>query len=275
MKLEGLNNIWSNYISSKKLEGSFSERRQAFFILHRLSKREYKKVKEGELIKENILGFTFFSYDYWSLNYLFKEIFISKEYKFKTDEEEPLIFDCGANIGMSILYFKKMFPKSKIIAFEPNPHSWALLKKNLESNKLKDIECHNLGLFDSETEVPFHIGNNPGSLIASYNQNRGGDQFIKIKTARLSQFLNRYESIDLVKMDIEGAEVSVINEICDSQALNKVKEFIIEYHHNLQGEISCLSEFLRKFEDEGFKYNIRANFSRPRSFQDILIHFYK
>lgn len=59
---------------------------------------------------------------------IYKDIFISKEYRFTADNDPPLIFDCGAHIGVSVLYFKKLYPKAKIIAFEPNPVTFKLLE---------------------------------------------------------------------------------------------------------------------------------------------------
>ena len=59
------------------------------------------------------------------------DIFEKDTLHFKTDKDDPLIIDCGANIGMSITYFKRLYPKSKIIGFEPDPKIFETLKKTL------------------------------------------------------------------------------------------------------------------------------------------------
>lgn len=76
-------------------------------------------------------------------------------------------------------------------------------------------------------------------------------------------------------MDVEGAEYEIVKELSSSGMMKKVREFIIEYHHNLPGEKSKLSQFLNFFETEGYDYNVRTNFSKIDSFQNIIIHFYK
>lgn len=255
--------------------GTKAERREAFFVLRRLKKREFKKVKKGSLVKDSFFNFSVFAYDNWSLHYLFSEIFISNEYLFEPETEKPLIIDCGANIGMSAIYFKWKFPGSRIIAFEPNPNAFFLLEKNIKENALKDIEIHNLGLSNRDGELSFFIDTyNPGTLIGSLIKKRGGPGELKVKTARLSSFVSEYERVDLVKMDVEGAELDIIKELSSSGMMTKVKEFIIEYHHNIPGENPDLSHFLSLFETNGYSYNIKAGFSKLRSFQDILIHFY-
>src|SRR5690349_14366069 len=56
---------------------------------------------------------------FWLLHSL-EEIFIDKVYLFHSAELSPRIIDCGANIGLSVIFFKRTFPSAKIIAFEPD-----------------------------------------------------------------------------------------------------------------------------------------------------------
>jgi FkbM family methyltransferase len=149
------------------------------------------------------------------------------------------------------------------------------LEENIRTNRLEDITVYPVALYDQETEIPFFIGDNPGTLGGSVNKVRGGANELKINARRLSGYLNQFESVDIVKMDIEGAEIRVLNDLVESSAINKVKEYIIEYHHNLEGNNQPFSSFLLQFEQHGFSYNISAAFSELRSPQDILIHFYK
>ena len=57
----------------------------------------------------------------WNIRYLFNETFVNAQYYFESDNDWPTIIDCGSNIGMSVLFFKRLYPQSKIIAFEPDP----------------------------------------------------------------------------------------------------------------------------------------------------------
>jgi len=76
-------------------------------------------------------------------------------------------------------------------------------------------------------------------------------------------------------MDVEGAEINIINDLIESATINKAKEYLIEYHHNIANSKFSLSSFLQKFEINGFKYNIKTSYRNKASFQNIFIHFYK
>jgi FkbM family methyltransferase len=267
--------IINNINKSKKFKGSFSERLLIFFTILRLQLKRKLVRSNKSVVSEHILNYSFYGYNYSTIEFLFNEIFISNIYHFNSNNQQPLIIDCGANIGMSMLYFKRLFPKSKIIAFEANPHAFKLLEKNLNLNNLENVHLYNVALFNEATEISFYLGEDVGSLLGSINANRGGEFELKVKAQRLSYFLNNIEKVDLVKMDVEGAELYIVSDLFESKTINKVNQYIIEYHHNINDDKSILSSFLQKFELNGFNYNIKANFESINTFQDILIHFYK
>lgn len=217
-------------------------------------------------------GLNIYGYDYYTLEYLFKEIFVAHEYYFEAETDSPLIVDCGANIGMAVLYFKWLYPKARIMAFEPNPNTFSLLKKNVEANNLQNVELFNIGLFDKKTEIPFFIGDNLATLEGSIRSDRGGKNQMNIQTEMLSSILKDISKVDLMKMDVEGAEINIIRDLYNNKALSKIQECLIEYHHNMNSDKSELASFLQQFEESGFNYNIRANYSKPNSFQDLLVH---
>jgi FkbM family methyltransferase len=267
-----------NLRNSKNFRGTYSEKISTFFTLTRLQiKRKLFKLfnSKNVTVNEYFLKYKFSGYDYSTIEFLFNEVFISNEYYFEPSTQEPFIIDCGANIGMSILYFKKLFPSSKIIAFEANPYAFKLLEENMKVNKIKNVELHNIALFDKETEISFYINDDIGTLVGSIKAERGGSNELKIDAQKLSNYLKNIETVDLIKMDVEGAEVNILSDLFDSSTIHKAKEYIIEYHHNMNDDKSILSSFLQKFELNGFSYNIKANFRFINSFQDILIHFYR
>jgi len=237
------------------------------YILSLLQK-DTKNVKSITFLNFKVSG-----YSYSNLAYLLSEIFITNEYFFKPTSTEPVIIDCGANIGMSNLYFKSLFPNSKIISFEANPNAYKLLEKNIRENNLDNIEIHNVALFDKETEISFYISEDIGTLLGSTKSERGGGYELKVKSKKLSSYLKNLPAVDLIKMDVEGAEIEIISDLFESSLMNKVKEFIIEYHHNVEGSASAFSSFLQKFEIVGFDYNIRCDFKEVGEFQDVLFIF--
>jgi FkbM family methyltransferase len=262
-------------IKSKNFGGTLSEKFSAFLTLFRLQIKckIYKKL--NKVYSHRIFGFKFFGYDYNTIKFLFNEVFMTGEYYFEPADKKPLIIDCGSNIGMSVVYFKKLFPESRIITFEANPKAFALLEKNISENKIQNVELNNIALYDKDTEISFFIGDNVGTLLGSVSAERGGSNELKVKACKLSDVLNKYDAIDLIKMDIEGAEENVIADLFESGTISKPKEYIIEYHHNMNNEKSKLAAFLQKFESSGYSYSIRTEYTKLNSFQDILIHFYK
>ena len=88
----------------------------------------------------------------------------------------------------------------------------------------------------------------------------------------LSSFLR--EPAELLKLDIEGAELDVLQDLTESGAIARVREAVIEYHHNLPSGTNRLSEFLAMIEDASFSFSIAAD-SAPRArrdaFQDVFI----
>lgn len=199
-----------------------------------------------ELVSD-ILGKPMVIPDAASFLYMKDEIFSKEIYKFFSDKKDPLIIDCGANIGMSVLYFKKIFPQARIIAFEPDPKIFSILKKNTENFGYSDIKLYNNALWDSEKELDFSSEGADAGRISTENEKN----IIKIKTLKLSDFLK--EKVDLLKIDIEGAEYTVLKEC--SAGLKNVDKMFLEYH-SFSNEEQKLDEVLAIVRGAGFRYNI-------------------
>jgi FkbM family methyltransferase len=267
-----IKNINKNILSAKKSEYNFKEKLVVFNTLNFLY---FKSIfyKNNDEVSQEIFGFKVTAYNYNTLFFLFKEIFITKDYFFQSDTKTPKIIDCGANIGMSILYFKFIYPDCSIVAFEPNPRAFYLLKKNIEQNKLKNVELHNLALSDKMGEIDFYSGEDNEILLASTTKERGGKKSVKIRTQKISNYLN--DTVDLIKIDIEGSENQVLKDLVLSKTINNSKKYIIEYHHKMNNNKSSFSAFTEAFEKSGFDYNIKTSFNKIGVFQDILLYIYK
>lgn len=230
------------------------------------------KKGSGELFNANIFGKTFFGTDKFTLSYLFYEVYIKKEYWINLTKSNPLIYDCGSNVGMGISFFKHLFPKAKIIAFEANPLVFSLLEKNVEQHHLEDVHLHQIALYDHDTEISFFLGKNSESLMGSIYSDRGGKDEVLVKAKRLSSFLRETPDVDLIKIDVEGAEWEILKDLDESGVIRNARQYLIEFHLNIHRDTSSLSDFLRYFEKAGFTYNIRGEFIQVGEFQDLLIH---
>lgn len=266
-----------------------------FLVLNRKIKRSaLSKVTKKALLKTNF--FTFFlkqidkknqvasiagyQVKYCNasvLSYLFTGIFVNQDYYFKTENPKPRIVDCGSNIGMSVLFFKMLYPAAEIIAFEPDIHAFSCLQKNVEINHFSSVKLYRKALSDREGVTDFYIDEKaPGSLQMSTRNERIKGQKQEIECTLLSNYIEG--TVDFLKLDIEGAEIEVIKELAKAKKLKLVKQAIIEYHHHMNRGSDKFSEIIRILEQDNFGYQIQSRFSmskRQYNYQDILIYAYQ
>ncbi|MGB3778444.1 MAG: hypothetical protein WA960_08790, partial [Tunicatimonas sp.] len=107
--------IAMNYLAIIKSRYQIKDKVRIFKVLIVLYLKSRTKRHTSRGITQNILGFAVTAPDYSTLNYLFKEVFLTEEYYFESEHAEPTIADCGANIGMSILYFKFLYPNCRVV----------------------------------------------------------------------------------------------------------------------------------------------------------------
>jgi FkbM family methyltransferase len=222
------------------------------------------------------MGFLVSHFDAQTLNFLYREVFVRQPYYFHSKSESPVILDCGANIGMASLYFKWLYPKARLQSFEPDPATFQLLQKNIERNNL-DVVAHNCALWDDETEVDFFVDpGNPGGLLMSTDPGRWYREPIRVPARKLSSFIDG--AVDFLKLDVEGAEHRVLSDLVQSGALGVVRQMVVEYHHKIGQQKSCLADFLHQLERAGFEYQIHASLFPVSSRdipQDVLIAAYR
>jgi FkbM family methyltransferase len=190
-----------------------------------------------------------------------EDIFERKVYYFEASNAEPTILDCGGHIGLAVLYFKSLYPRAKIVTFEPNPETFALLEKNITQNNLRGVKALNTALTrDGSTNAVLYVGQNflkawdstdtiEPDLWVNMHEYRG----ILVRSTRLSSYING--KVDFVKLDIEGAEVDVLDEL--DGKLAAVGAITLEYHQNPANlQERKLEKIIETLEAGGFKYQI-------------------
>ncbi len=221
--------------------------------MKRFNENDYQRLIKTPRFQELEIGFLqrpIKAPDSASLKFLNHELFGLEIYKFTTKNEQPLVIDCGANIGLSVIYFKQLYPNAKIIAFEPDKKIFDYLKFNINSFEFQDITLINKGLWKDKTTLKFFSEGADGGRITDKNNN---ENIIEIETVKLSHYLNNETQIDFLKLDIEGAETQVLLE-CEAY-LSQVKNIFIEYHSFSQQK-QTLSTILSILENNGFRYYI-------------------
>lgn len=154
---------------------------------------------------------------------MYSEIFERGVLNF-TSDRNPVIIDCGSNIGISILYFKKLYPDCKIYGFEPDPAQFEILRHNLRQYNFNNIELYQEACSDHDGKEYFlPDGADGGKVIHDIDTEKNA---IPVKSTRLRPFLE--QEVDFLKMDIEGSETRVLAD-CDD-LLPNVRKMYIEYH---------------------------------------------
>jgi len=182
---------------------------------------------------------------------LYKDVFVNRIYHFETKRPDPMILDCGSNIGMTILYFKHVYPQARIIGFEPDPKIFPYLEENVQRNGLKDVKLVQSAVANKGGPLKFYSDGKYGSCLSE--QVGGGIpegwSECEVPSVRLRDYLS--EPVDFLKMNIEGAEWEVLAD--SEEQLSQVREMVIEYHH-LPGLPRTLHKILELLNRQGFEY---------------------
>ncbi|MCE9587676.1 MAG: FkbM family methyltransferase [Verrucomicrobia bacterium] len=181
---------------------------------------------------------------------VFLQIFADRDYQCLDEvQSAQLVIDCGANVGYSSVYFLNRFPSAKVIAIEPDPNNFALLKANVAPYGDR-CETLQTAVWSSETdlvisEVPFRDGREWSKTVRPIRTGETGSmRAISIGSVLKESGLQR---ISILKCDIEGAEIQVFSSGFESW-LGKVDNLVIELHGDEARAI-----FLRAISHEGFQ----------------------
>lgn len=122
-----------------------------------------------QLLSSHLPPFTIFYANNEEYHRLKNEIFTQHTYYFETETDAPLIIDAGAHIGLASLYFKKLYPKSHLIAIEPNPNLLPILTTNFQANQITDAEILPIALIGKSKRTgvwPYALTAHPYALAS-------------------------------------------------------------------------------------------------------------
>jgi len=195
----------------------------------------------------------------WDLDYVsglelatfIDQILVRRLNDFIPDNDHPVILDCGANIGFSVLNYKRQFPNPRIIAFEPDPQFAPVLRRNLERNGAGDVQIVEAAVWVRKGETKWFCEGIDGSHIVDSNTEQS--DAVVVRTVDLADYLT--DVVDLLKLDIEGAEYQVVTHL--GSRLQNVKNILIECHLD-QTKIIPFTKMLEALVDAGFKLSINS-----------------
>ena len=187
----------------------------------------------------------------YELLHTYRELFGKEMYLFKAANESPIIFDCGSNIGLSVLYFKTIYPNAKVWAFEPDPANFELLNANIQSNQLQNVIAQPAAVWITDGSISFSGNGSEASRIDETNTAASNNS---VPCIRLKTLLQSFDCIDFLKMDIEGGEYKVLTDCADE--MHRVENLFLEYHGKTT-DTQQLTELLEIVNRQGFQAYIR------------------
>jgi FkbM family methyltransferase len=153
------------------------------------------------------------------------------------------ILDLGANAGFAALFFHRRFPGARIIAVEADPATYARLVRNVAS--LARVTTVHAAIVGHDGPVRFFPS--AESIASSLHPVAGGGRAVRVPGISIGTLMREHGlgSVDLVKMDIEGAELEALR----TAPLDRIDELIAEIHYELIGaDESAVRRLLDGFE---------------------------
>lgn len=189
------------------------------------------------------------------------EVIEREIYRFACSEPAPRIIDGGANIGLSVIYFKRIFPNARVTAFEPDPAIYRILSANLASFGFDDVELIDKALWKSECELSFW---SEGADAGRLGEAVFPDRRRTVSTVRLRDYLT--DHVDLLKLDVEGAETEILRDCADR--LGNVERVFVEYH-SFSDRSQTLHTLTGILADAGFRLHLTPVMTSPQPFWDL------
>ncbi|MBN4073778.1 MAG: hypothetical protein COC05_04060 [Gammaproteobacteria bacterium] len=124
-----------------------------------------------------------------------------------------IFIDIGANVGYyTLIANHEVGSNGRVLSFEPNPDTLEKLKRNISLNSAMQVEVFEMALSDADSEVTLFCPNDETHGCASMvNQGWDDASIHKVMARRLDDVLpQEIDHIDLIKMDVEGAELKVV-----------------------------------------------------------------
>jgi FkbM family methyltransferase len=165
--------------------------------------------------------------------FILYEVLVGRCYEIPPQHRRPndvkLIVDCGANIGITSLYFASRYPNATILSIEPHPENFALLKKNAAAEP-RILPIHAAVVGKPQDHVRLTLKEKAwGNRLTSEPTG------FKVQALTIGEVVEGFggEKVDILKVDIEGAEAEVFGH---ADFLSKVEFGLIELHDGYDAE---------------------------------------
>lgn len=166
-------------------------------------------------------------------------VFSEREYDHTPYIQQPSagkkILDLGSNVGLAAIYLNAFYPDSEFICIEADPRNIPLLKENLGRNKIKNVVIQK-AIFSTLGKIHLKFGRDSTCSTLENSSMHNHDDSVEVELTTVNKLLqdNKWNEIDILKMDIEGTEDELLRD--NNEWLAKTKLILLEIHPNTTEE---------------------------------------
>lgn len=184
-----------------------------------------------------------------------QKVFVGNEYQCPFQLAPELIVDAGANIGMATLFFAHHYPNARIIAIEPESSNFTMLQTNCEG--IKNITLIKSALWSNACRLRIADSDAAAWAFSVTDQLPVDDRSEPVMATTIPEILDRMNAIqiDLLKLDIEGAELELFS-VGSEKWLNRVCNIVIELHDRYVP--GCAKAFYSALSSRNFVQELRG-----------------
>jgi FkbM family methyltransferase len=185
--------------------------------------------------------------DYGELEVM-RDIVLDEEYAL-TGLEPRTIVDLGANVGMASAWFRGRYPEARIVAVEPDPDTFAKLERNLAGDDAVTLVNAAVAGEAGEVELFQPSGYSISSSLSASRDDQGASS-ARVRACTLDELWTELglERVDLLKLDVEGAELEVLEGFT---RIDSVGAIVGEAHPKLlEGRVDAFFDRLAAFDVE-------------------------
>jgi FkbM family methyltransferase len=162
-----------------------------------------------------------------SIRFVLKEIFEGRCYPIVADiGDVRSILDVGANVGLAAGHFRSHYPAAKIYCVEPDLRAFSYLRAN--ATVIGNCEVYNVGLWDCDCTQILNLG---ASTVLTSALGKETGAKASIQCLGSAKFCSGIGTIDVLKIDTEGAEVPILWGM--RQLLADIKVIYLEFHSHM------------------------------------------
>lgn len=181
------------------------------------------------------------------------ELFVEGCHDFESADPKPRIIDCGGNIGLSVARFRRLHPLAEITVLEADEKIAEVLRTNLRTWGDSETRVEAAAAWIHDGEAPFDAAGADAGRLSDAGDHR-------VPCLDIAKLCDR--PVDLLKLDIEGAEYAVMDRLRESGAIDQVKRIVCEAHERADSERE-LHRLLGGLAEAGFRYQITQARSAP------------